>query len=113
MTVAVRGGGSPRPWMLRSSGSRPTISMFIYCTGRIRIPLSRRPFPPCLDLVRAGKMRAIGTSTFPPPAIVEAQWVAEDRGLMARGRAVANTNGYGVCGYTSSHNIRDYRSPHD
>ena len=34
------------------------------------------------DLVRAGKMRAIGTSTFPPSAIVEAQWVAEDRGLM-------------------------------
>ncbi len=33
------------------------------------------------DLVRAGKVRAIGTSTFPISGIVEAQWVAERRGL--------------------------------
>jgi aryl-alcohol dehydrogenase (NADP+) len=33
------------------------------------------------DLVRAGKVRAIGTSTFPASDIVEAQWVAERRGL--------------------------------
>jgi aryl-alcohol dehydrogenase-like predicted oxidoreductase len=32
------------------------------------------------DLVRAGKVRTIGSSTFPPSAIVEAQWVAEKRG---------------------------------
>jgi aryl-alcohol dehydrogenase-like predicted oxidoreductase len=32
------------------------------------------------DLVRAGKVRAIGTSTFPAEQIVEAQWVAERRG---------------------------------
>jgi aryl-alcohol dehydrogenase-like predicted oxidoreductase len=32
------------------------------------------------DLVRAGKVRAIGASTFPAHAIVEAQWVAERRG---------------------------------
>ena len=32
------------------------------------------------DLVRAGKVRYIGSSTFPPSAIVEAQWVAERRG---------------------------------
>jgi aryl-alcohol dehydrogenase-like predicted oxidoreductase len=32
------------------------------------------------DLVHAGKVRAIGTSTFPAPEIVEAQWVAERRG---------------------------------
>ncbi len=31
------------------------------------------------DLVRAGKIRSIGSSTFPPSAIVEAQWVAERR----------------------------------
>jgi aryl-alcohol dehydrogenase-like predicted oxidoreductase len=31
------------------------------------------------DLVRAGKVRAIGTSTFPADEIVEAQWVAADR----------------------------------
>ena len=32
------------------------------------------------DLVRAGKVRYIGTSTFPASVIVEAQWVAEKRG---------------------------------
>jgi aryl-alcohol dehydrogenase-like predicted oxidoreductase len=32
------------------------------------------------DLVRAGKVRYIGSSTFPASAIVEAQWVAEQRG---------------------------------
>jgi aryl-alcohol dehydrogenase-like predicted oxidoreductase len=32
------------------------------------------------DLVRAGKVRYIGSSTFPPSAIVEAQWAAERRG---------------------------------
>jgi aryl-alcohol dehydrogenase-like predicted oxidoreductase len=32
------------------------------------------------DLVRAGKVRYIGSSTFQPSAIVEAQWVAERRG---------------------------------
>jgi aryl-alcohol dehydrogenase-like predicted oxidoreductase len=32
------------------------------------------------DLVRAGKVRYIGSSTFPPSAVVEAQWVAERRG---------------------------------
>src|SRR3954462_4540824 len=32
------------------------------------------------DLVREGKVRYIGSSTFPPSQIVEAQWVAERRG---------------------------------
>jgi aryl-alcohol dehydrogenase-like predicted oxidoreductase len=32
------------------------------------------------DLVRAGKVRAIGSSTFQPSQIVEAQWAAERRG---------------------------------
>jgi aryl-alcohol dehydrogenase-like predicted oxidoreductase len=32
------------------------------------------------DLVRAGKVRTIGSSTFPPSQIVEAQWTARDRG---------------------------------
>ena len=32
------------------------------------------------DLVREGKVRCIGSSTFPAEAIVEAQWVAERRG---------------------------------
>ncbi|WP_329065172.1 aldo/keto reductase [Streptomyces sp. NBC_01429] len=33
------------------------------------------------DLMRAGKIRAIGASSFPASDIVEAQWVAERRGL--------------------------------
>jgi aryl-alcohol dehydrogenase-like predicted oxidoreductase len=33
------------------------------------------------DLIRAGKVRAIGSSTTPASQIVEAQWVAERRGL--------------------------------
>jgi len=32
------------------------------------------------DLVRQGKVRAIGSSTFPAEQIVEAQWTAERRG---------------------------------
>ena len=32
------------------------------------------------DLVRAGKVRYIGSSTFPASLIVEAQWVAKERG---------------------------------
>ncbi len=32
------------------------------------------------DLVRAGKVRYIGSSTFPPGQIVEAQWTAQRRG---------------------------------
>ncbi|MCA1683000.1 MAG: aldo/keto reductase [Actinobacteria bacterium] len=48
-----------------------------------------RPDPSCdidetlgalSDLVHAGKVRAVGSSTFPAEAIVEAQWVAERRG---------------------------------
>ncbi|HLI14448.1 MAG TPA: aldo/keto reductase [Acidimicrobiales bacterium] len=33
------------------------------------------------DLVHAGKVRAIGSSCFPPSAIVEAQWAAERHGF--------------------------------
>lgn len=33
------------------------------------------------DMMRSGKVRAIGTSSFPASDIVEAQWVAERRGL--------------------------------
>jgi aryl-alcohol dehydrogenase-like predicted oxidoreductase len=34
------------------------------------------------DLVRQGKVRAVGTSAFPPWQLVEAQWTAERRGLV-------------------------------
>ena len=45
------------------------------------------------DLVRAGKVRNIGSSTFPPSQIVEAQWTAERRG---RERFVSEQPPYSV-----------------
>jgi aryl-alcohol dehydrogenase-like predicted oxidoreductase len=33
------------------------------------------------DLVRQGKVRHVGSSTFPPSRVVEAQWAARERGL--------------------------------
>src|ERR671937_2292179 len=45
------------------------------------------------DLVRAGKIRYLGTSTFPAHEIVEAQWVAERRG---RGRFVCEQPPYSL-----------------
>ena len=39
------------------------------------------PLSALTDLMRVGKVRAIGSSTFPASEIVEAQWVAERRGL--------------------------------
>ncbi|MEU4420938.1 aldo/keto reductase [Actinoplanes sp. NPDC024001] len=45
------------------------------------------------DLVHQGKIRYIGTSTFPPSAIVEGQWIAERRG---RERVVAEQPPYSI-----------------
>ncbi|MFK0115294.1 aldo/keto reductase [Streptomyces sp. NPDC090994] len=39
------------------------------------------PLSALTDLVRAGKVRAIGTSNLPPSQIVEAQWTAQRRAL--------------------------------
>jgi aryl-alcohol dehydrogenase-like predicted oxidoreductase len=45
------------------------------------------------DLVRQGKVRYLGSSTFPPSAIVEAQWTAERR---ARERFVCEQPPYSI-----------------
>jgi aryl-alcohol dehydrogenase-like predicted oxidoreductase len=45
------------------------------------------------DLVRTGKVRYIGHSTFPASAIVEAQWIAKDRG---RERFVTEQPSYSI-----------------
>jgi aryl-alcohol dehydrogenase-like predicted oxidoreductase len=45
------------------------------------------------DLVRQGKIRYVGTSTFEPSAIVEGQWIAERRG---RERVVSEQPPYSV-----------------
>ncbi len=58
-------------------------------TDRIDLYQIHRPDPSCdidetlgalTDLVRAGKVISIGSSTFPASEIVEAQWTAERRG---------------------------------
>jgi aryl-alcohol dehydrogenase-like predicted oxidoreductase len=59
-------------------------------TDHIDLYLVHRPSPDTdieetlsalADLMRSGKVRAIGSSTFPASEIVEAQWVAERRAL--------------------------------
>jgi aryl-alcohol dehydrogenase-like predicted oxidoreductase len=45
------------------------------------------------DLVRAGKVRYIGHSTFPPSAIVDAQWTSRDR---SRERFVSEQPSYSI-----------------
>ena len=48
--------------------------------ARSRTPTSTRRSAALSDLVHQGKVRYLGSSTFPAGAIVEAQWVAERRG---------------------------------
>ena len=75
-----RQGGSRR-WIMHEpsrracAGSAPTTSTSTRATGPTRAPTSRRRSAALTDLVRQGKVRAIGTSTFPAERIVEAQWV--------------------------------------
>ncbi|MEA1673267.1 aldo/keto reductase [Nitrospirillum sp. BR 11163] len=83
--------GNSRRWITRALED----SLRRLGTDHVDLYLIHRPAPDTdieetlsvlTDLMRAGKVRAIGTSTFPASDIVEAQWVAERRGL-ARFRA--------------------------
>jgi aryl-alcohol dehydrogenase-like predicted oxidoreductase len=83
--------GGSRRWIVRAVED----SLRRLQTDHIDIYQIHRPSPDTdieetlsalTDLMRAGKVRAIGSSTFPVSEIVEAQWVAERRGL-ARFRA--------------------------
>lgn len=78
--------GSSRRWITRALED----SLRRLQTDYIDLYMVHRPAPDTdieetlsalSDLIRAGKVRAIGTSTFPASEIVEAQWVAERRGL--------------------------------
>lgn len=80
-----RSGGSRR-WIMRAVDD----SLRRLGTDHIDVYLLHRPDPDCpidetlaaLDaLVAAGKVRTIGTSTFPAELLVEAQWAASDRHL--------------------------------
>jgi aryl-alcohol dehydrogenase-like predicted oxidoreductase len=77
-------GGSPR-WVKRAVED----SLRRLDTDHVDLYQMHRPDPATdidetlaalSDLVRQGKVRAIGSSLFPPDQIVEAQWIAEKRG---------------------------------
>lgn len=78
--------GSSRRWLVRAIED----SLRRLQTDYIDLYQVHRPAPDTdieetlsvlTDLMRAGKVRAIGASTFPASDIVQAQWVAERRGL--------------------------------
>ena len=78
--------GNSRRWLVREVEA----SLRRLQTDHIDLYQIHRPAPDTdieetlsalTDLMRAGKVRAIGSSTFPAAEIVEAQWVAERRGL--------------------------------
>ncbi len=78
--------GNSRRWIMQAVEA----SLRRLQTDRIDLYQIHRPSPDTdieetlsalTDLMRGGKVRAIGSSTFPASEIVEAQWVAERRGL--------------------------------
>jgi len=78
-------GGNSRRWIMRAVED----SLRRLDTDWIDLYQVHRPDPTTdidetlsalSDLVHAGKVRAIGTSTFPAEQLVEAQWVADRRG---------------------------------
>jgi aryl-alcohol dehydrogenase-like predicted oxidoreductase len=86
MGTDVNAQGNSRRWIMAEIDN----SLRRLGTDHIDLYQIHRPDPTCdieetlsalTDLVRAGKVRYIGSSTFPAHQIVEAQWVAERRGL--------------------------------
>ena len=78
--------GNSRRWLMRAVDD----SLRRLQTDHIDLFQIHRPAPDTdieetlsalTDLMRAGKVRAIGSSTFPVSEIIEAQWIAERRGL--------------------------------
>ena len=78
--------GNSRRWLVRALDD----SLRRLGTDHVDLYQLHRPAPDTdveetlsalTDLIRAGKIRAIGTSTFPASEIVEAQWTAERRNL--------------------------------
>jgi aryl-alcohol dehydrogenase-like predicted oxidoreductase len=80
----VNSGGNSRRWLIRECDN----SLRRLGTDYIDLYQIHRPDPSAdidetlsalTDLIRAGKIRYAGSSTFPADQIVEAQWVADDR----------------------------------
>lgn len=83
--TSANSGGNSRRWITRALEE----SLRRLRTDHVDLYQVHRPDPDTdidetlgvlTDLMRAGKVRAIGTSAFPAEQIVEAQWVAESRG---------------------------------
>jgi aryl-alcohol dehydrogenase-like predicted oxidoreductase len=81
----VNSSGNSRRWIIRECDN----SLRRLGTDHIDLYQIHRPDPSAdvdetlgalTDLIRAGKIRYAGSSTFPAAQIVEAQWVAERRG---------------------------------
>ncbi|MEU8423453.1 aldo/keto reductase [Micromonospora sp. NPDC048835] len=90
--------GNSRRWIVRSVEN----SLRRLGTDWIDLYQAHRPEPDTdfdetlgalTDLVRQGKIRYIGTSTFDPSAIVEGQWIAQRRG---RERVVSEQPPYSI-----------------
>ncbi|MET8280555.1 aldo/keto reductase [Micromonospora sp. NPDC005174] len=90
--------GNSRRWIVRSVEN----SLRRLGTDWIDLYQAHRPEPDTdfdetlgalSDLVRQGKIRYIGTSTFEPSAIVEGQWIAQRRG---RERVVSEQPPYSI-----------------
>jgi aryl-alcohol dehydrogenase-like predicted oxidoreductase len=76
--------GSSRRWIMKavedSLGRLDTDYIDLYQMHRLQAGCDHDETLGALtDLVHAGKVRYLGSSTYPPSAIVEAQWVAERR----------------------------------
>ena len=86
--AATRGAGSSRRSSRASAGSARRIDLY-----QVHRPDPGTDIDETLgalsDLVHAGKIRYLGSSTFPAHTIVEAQWTAERRPGAVRVRAAA------------------------
>ena len=78
---ATRAAGSSARSRTRCGGWAPTGSTSTRSTAPIRDTDIEETLSALSDLVHQGKVRYIGSSTFPASQIVEAQWVARDRHL--------------------------------
>ena len=74
---ASRGAGSSARSRTRCAGSAPTGSTSTRSTATTPTTDIEETLGALTDLVRQGKVRYLGSSTFPPSAIVEAQWAAQ------------------------------------
>ncbi len=78
---ATPAGTSSRSARPACAGCRPTTSTSTRCTGRSPDMPIDETLRALDDLVRAGKVRYIGTSTFGAWQLVESLWVAKELGL--------------------------------